>query len=136
MRTCIHILLENLVEIVRIAKSYAIGNLCHRKLGAHKKVHRVINAHRVDIVNGCFSYAVLEHLGEVIGRDTEHLCKAVYVYLLLEVLRDIVKHRLHTEHIVIDHTVALVLRAAVIAKECGHTEIDISWRMKSLAMYI
>ena len=104
-----HILLEYLVEIVGIAEADGIGNLCHRHIGGAKKLHSRVYAHTIYVVDRCLAYTLLEHLGEVVGRDIYHSRELLDIYLLSEMLVYIAYNRSESKNIVIDHSVKLVL---------------------------
>ena len=124
-RTCKHILLKDLVEVVGVAEADGLGDLGHRHLAGAKKIHCRVYSHTVYVIDGGLSDALLKHLGEVVGRDVDHCGKLLDIYLLSEVLVDIADNGTKTKHVVVYHSVKLVLRAAVISEKRGHHMINI-----------
>ena len=105
----IGVLLEDLVEVVGVAEADLVSDLGHRLLGLEQELHRAVDAQAVYVLYGSFADGVLEHLGEIVGRDVDHIRKLLDVYLLAIVLGDIGNYGSKTENVVIDHTVGLVL---------------------------
>ena len=104
-----HILLEYLVEVVGVAEADGVGDLGHRHIGGAKKVHSRVYSHTVDIIDRCLAYALLKHLGKIVGRDVDHSGQLLDINLLSEMLVDIRDNRAKTQNVVVYHSVKLVL---------------------------
>ena len=114
------------MEIIRITEADGVGDLGHGHLGCTKEIHSGIDLHGVDVIDRSLADTLLKHLGEVVGRDVDHSGKLLYVYLLGIMLVYVVDYGTETEHVMVDHTVELVLRAAVVSEKRGHHMVDIS----------
>ena len=124
-RARIHILLKYLMEIVRIREAEPVGYIVDRLIRLGKKRESSVDSDSVYVIDRCLTYALLEHLGEVVGRDGDHLCESIDIYLLPYVGIDIVNNRTQSHYVVIYHAVELILRAAVEAKKLCHYVIYI-----------
>jgi hypothetical protein len=128
-----HILLENLVEVVGAGEARSLGNLVDRRIGSEKEHKSVIDTGGVDIVNGSFANAVLEHLGEIVGRYGDHLRQGLYVNFLTVMGGNILYNGAQAHNVVVYHTVKLVFGTAIIAQECRHNKINIGANGKLVA---
>ena len=70
---CNHILLEDFVEIVGAGEADGFGNLIYWRVGCQKELQCVVYTGGVDVVNGSFANAVLEHFGEIVGGYGYHI---------------------------------------------------------------
>ena len=113
------------MEVVGVAETDGVCNLSHRHLCGAKKLHCRIYTHSIDVINGSLADTLLEHLGEVVGRDVDHCGELLNVDLLLIMLVDVINYRTESQNVVIYHTVELVLGATVISEERSHHMIDV-----------
>ena len=113
------------MEVVGITEADGVGNLGHGHLCGAKQIHSGIDLHGVDVIDRSLADALLKHLGEVVGRDVDHSGKLLYVYLLGVMLVYVADYGTETEHVVVDHTVELILRATVVSEKRGHHMVDI-----------
>ena len=112
-----HILLEYLVEVVGVAEADGVGYLGHRHIGSAKKVHSRVYSHTVDIIDRCLAYALLKHLGKIVGRKRNHIGKSFDIYFLRIVPCDIFDYRAKPDNIVVDHSIHLITRAGIISQD-------------------
>ena len=66
-RARVYVLLEYLMEIVRIREAERVGYIVDRRVSIRKKCESAVNADTVDIIYRSLSDALLKHLCKVIG---------------------------------------------------------------------